>query len=130
MRFIGRLRPKVSERRVPTTTRRVCIAGILMLLAGCRSGHRNDGLLDRLSSVNQLQATTLGPNHLAAEGMATILAGCEKESFENARSGLIVSQTGLHEDVFALRSGTSYASIALSLDDALKLENVPRKHMK
>jgi len=32
--------------------------------------------------------------------------------------------------VFALRSGTSYASIALGLSDALKLEDVLRKHMK
>jgi hypothetical protein len=118
----------VSEPRAPTTARGVCIAAILTLLAGCRSGHRSDDLRGHLSSMTQ--TNTLGPNHLAAEGMATILAACEKQSFENARDGLVVSQTGLHEDVFALRSRTSYASFAFSLDDALKLEDVLRKRLK
>ena len=126
--FVGGLRPKVSEpgqgRRVTTIWCGVSIAGILMLTVGCRSSHRDD-----LSSMKQPKTTRLGPNHLAAEGVATILAACEKQSFENAR-GLIVSQTGLHEDVFALRNRTSYASSAFSLDDALRLEDVLRKQLK
>jgi hypothetical protein len=78
----------------------------------------------------QPNGSNLGPNHLAAEGLATITAGCEKQSFDNARNGLIVSQTGLHEDVFALRNRGSYASIAFSLDDALKLEDLLRNELK
>jgi hypothetical protein len=123
----------VSERRegrrAPTTVSEVCITAVLMLLAGCRSGHRDDRFLEHLSTTTQ-PTTTLGPNHLAAEGMATVLAGCEKQSFENARNGMIASQTGLHEDVFALRTRTSYASFAFGLDDALKLEDVLRKELK
>lgn len=105
------------------------IAGIL-LMSGCHSGHRSSSLLDGLSSTAQPNASNLGPNHLAAEGLATITAGCEKQSFENARKGLIVSQTGLHEDVFALRNRRSYAFIAFSLDDGLKLEEVLRNELK
>ena len=41
-----------------------------------------------------------------------------------------MSQTGLHEDVFALRDRRSYASIAFNLDDALKLEEVLRNQLK
>jgi hypothetical protein len=100
-----------------------------MLTAGCRSGQRRDGFPEHLSSAIQ-STTALGPNHLAAVGVATIVAGCEKRSFENARTGLIVSHTGLHEDVFALRNPTSYSSIAFSLDDALKLEEVLRNQLK
>jgi hypothetical protein len=109
--------------------RGVGVAGILMLIAGCHSGHRSD-VLGSLASVTRAKSTTLGPNHLAAAGLATISTACEEQSFENARSGLIASETGLHEEVFSLRSRGTYASLAFSLDDALKLEEVLQKYLK
>jgi hypothetical protein len=59
---------------------------------------------------------------IAAEGSAAIVTECATQSFENASKGLIVSETGLHEDVFALRDRASYAVTAFGLDDALRLE--------
>jgi hypothetical protein len=118
-----------ESQRVGAILRAGSIAGIL-LMAGCHSGERRSSLLEGLTSAAQTKASNLGPNHLAAEGLATITAACEKQTFENARSGLIVSQTGLHEDVFALRDRRSYASIAFSMDDALKLEEVLRNQLK
>jgi hypothetical protein len=133
-RWMEPVEANVSERRqgrsVATIRRGVSVAAILMLLVGCRSRHRSDDLMGNSSSANQPKTTALGPNHLAAEGMATITAACEKQSFENARSSLIASQTGLHEDVFALRSRTSSASFAFSLDDALRLEDLLRKDLQ
>jgi hypothetical protein len=120
----------MQGRRTAAVWRGAHLAGMLILIAGCRSGHRSDVLLEGLSSLTQPKITALGPNHLAAEGSATITATCEKQSFETARNGLIVSQTELHEDVFALRSRTSYASIAFGLDDALRLEDVLGKELK
>jgi hypothetical protein len=117
-----------ESRRVDAILRIGSIAGIL-LMAGCHSGERSSSLPEGLTSAAQTKASNLGPNHLAAEGLATITAACEKQSFENARKGLIVSQTGLHEDVFAMRSRT-YSSVAFSLDDALKLEDVMRTELK
>lgn len=111
-----------------TIGRGVLLAGMVILIAGCHSGHRSDVLND-LSRLTQPKTATLGPIHLAAEGSEAITETCGKQSFENARNGLIVSQTGLHEDVFALRSRTSYASIAFGLDDALRLEDVLRKEL-
>jgi hypothetical protein len=126
------MRRKVGEwaesRRVGAIVRAGSIAGIL-LMAGCHSGNRSNSLLEGLTSTAQPQAFNLGPNHLAAAGLATITAACEKQSFESVRSGLIVSQTGLHEDVFAMRSRTYNAFIAFGLDDALKLEDVLRKEL-
>jgi hypothetical protein len=119
----------MQGRRWAAIWRGVLFAGIPILIAGCHSGRQNGVVLASLASVSQPKTTSSGPNHLAAEGSATITATCGKQSFENAR-GLIVSQTGLHEDVFALRSGTSYASIAFGLDDALLLEDVLRKELK
>ncbi|WP_353069070.1 hypothetical protein RBB75_19655 [Tunturibacter empetritectus] len=107
--------------------RGLLLAGMVVLIEGCHSGHQSDALLNALTS--QAQAKTLGPNHLAAEGAAAIVETCGKQSFENARNGLIVSQTGLHEDIFGMRSRTSYVSIAFSLDDALRLEDVLRKKL-
>jgi len=117
-------------RRAAAIWRGVSAAGILVLIAGCHSGHRSDVLAGGLSGLTQPKANALGPNHLAAEGLATISSACEMQSFESARSGLIVSETGLHEDVFTLRSRASYASLAFSLDDALKLEEVLQKSLK
>ncbi|NYF90004.1 hypothetical protein RBB79_10560 [Tunturiibacter empetritectus] len=107
--------------------RGLLLAGMVVLIEGCHSGPQSDALLNALTS--QAQAKTLGPNHLAAEGAAAIVETCGKQSFENARNGLIVSQTGLHEDIFGMRSRTSYVSIAFSLDDALRLEDVLRKKL-
>ena len=127
------LKRKVSERaerrRVGAIVRAGSVAGILLMMAGCHSDERSNSLLERLSSTALPKATSLGPNHLAADGLASIMSACEKQSFENARTGLIVSQTGLHEDVFAMRSRT-YSSVAFSLDDALKLEDVLRNELK
>jgi len=127
------LRQKVSERadsrRVDVILRAASVAGILLLMAGCHSNDRSSSLLEHLSNTAPPKASSLGPNHLAAEGLASITSACEKQSFENARTGIIVSQTGLHEDVFAMRSRT-YSSVAFSLDDALKLEDVLRNELK
>jgi hypothetical protein len=129
-----RLRPQVSERRqaggLTAVWCGVSVAGILMLTVGCHSARRSDDLSGSPLSRDQVPITSLGPNHLAAEGLATIAAGCQTQSFEAARDNLIVSRTGLHEDVFALRSRTSSASFAFSLDDALKLEDVLRKQLQ
>jgi hypothetical protein len=120
----------MQGRRVAARWGGVLLAGIPVLIAGCHSGHQSGVVLAGLASVTQPKTTSLGPNHLVAEGTATIRATCGQQSFENARNGLIVSQTGLHEDVFALRSGTSYASIVFNLDDALLLEDVLRNELK
>jgi hypothetical protein len=120
---------RAESRRVDEILRVGSVAGILLLMAGCHSDGRSNSLLERLSSAAPPKASNLGPNHLAAEGLASITSACEKQSFENARTGLIVSQTGLHEDVFAMRSRT-YSSVAFSLDDALKLEDVLRNELK
>jgi hypothetical protein len=61
------------------------------------------------------------PGELAEKGRLEITAECEKQSYENARKGLIVSETGLHEDVFALRDRVSYGEIAYTLDEGLRL---------
>ena len=117
-----------GRRRTAAIWRGLLLAGKVILIAGCHSGHRSD-VLNSLSSLTQPKTVAREPNHFTAEGSAAITATCGKQSFENARKGLIASQTGLHEDVFALRSRTSYASLAFSLDDALRLEDVLRKEL-
>jgi hypothetical protein len=102
---------------------------MVILIAGCHSGHQSDSFLKGFSSLAQAKTVTLGPNHLAAVGATAITETCGKQSFENARNGLIVSQTGLHEDIFGMRSRTSYTLIAFSLNDALRLEDVLRKEL-
>jgi hypothetical protein len=70
------------------------------------------------------------PGELAEKGKATIVAECEKQSYETARKGLIVSETGLHEDVFVLRERVSYTGVGYGLDEAQRLEDLLRAEAK
>jgi hypothetical protein len=104
-------------------SRGVAVAGVLILVAGCHGGRQNDGttLLGRISNAGHAR-TVAGPGELAEKGRAEIVTECEKQSYETARKGLIVSETRLHEDVFALRDRVSYAGLSYRLDEALRLE--------
>jgi hypothetical protein len=99
----------------------VSVAALLIFVAGCHNGRRSDGttLLGRLSNAGRAKAV---PGELAEKGRAAIVAECDKQSYETARKGLIVRETGLHEDVFALRDRVSYAGDGYGLDEALRLE--------
>jgi hypothetical protein len=105
-----------------TIRRGVTAAAVLIFVAGCRSEQQNDvaTLLGRISNAGRARVVT--PGELAAKGRAAILTECDKQSYETALKGLIVSETGLHEDVFALRDRLSYAGEGYSLDEALRLE--------
>lgn len=67
---------------------------------------------------------------LPEKGRAEITDECAKQSYETARKGLIVSETGLHEDVFTLRDRVSYGAVGYRLDDALRLEALLRVEAK
>jgi hypothetical protein len=60
---------------------------------------------------------------LADMGRAEIVEECGKQSYELVKKGLIVSETGLHEDVFMLRDRVTFGGIGYSLDEALRLES-------
>ena len=53
---------------------------------------------------------------------AAIAAACAKEPYANASNGLIVAETGLHEDVFDLRDRVSYQAVPFGLGEAQRLE--------
>jgi hypothetical protein len=103
-------------------SRGVTAAGVLILVAGCNGRRQSEGstLLGRIS--NGGRARVAAPGELAEKGRAEIVTECEKQSYETARKGLILSETGLHEDVFALRDRVSYAGLSYRLDEALRLE--------
>jgi hypothetical protein len=107
-------------------SRGLAAAGVLFLVAGCHDGRQSEGatLLERISHSGHAKIAM--PGKLAEKGRAEIVTECEKQSYETARKGLIVSQTGLHEDVFALRDRVSYAGIGYGLDEALRLETLLR----
>jgi hypothetical protein len=70
------------------------------------------------------------PGELAGKGKAAIVTECEKQSYDTARKGLIVSEIGLHEDVFVLRDRISYAAVGYGLDEAQRLEELLRAEAK
>jgi hypothetical protein len=108
------------------TGRGACIAGILILASfsccGCRNKEQSGSstLLERISRARHPNEAPK-PGVLAEKGRGEIVTACATQSYENARKGLIVSETGLHEDVFALRDSLSYSEIAYTLDEGLRL---------
>jgi hypothetical protein len=107
------------------------LMGLLILVAGCHAGQQSGdaSLLERISRVGHSRVAPK-PGELAEKGKATIVAECEKQSYEIARKGLIVSETRLHEDVFALRDRVSYAGVGYGLDEAQRLEDLLRAEAK
>jgi hypothetical protein len=101
----------------------------LLLLSGCNAkesaGRR--GLYDRIARHGHLKSPPPEPGKMAAAGRDAITAECALESYANARKGLIVAETGLHEDVFALRDRVSFAANAYGMDEALRLEALLRE---
>jgi hypothetical protein len=104
---------------------RLSLVGLSILVAGCHAGQQSGDatLLERISRVGHSKVAPK-PAELAEKGKATIVAECEKQSYETARKGLIVSETGLHEDVFVLRDRVSYAGVGYGLDEAQRLEDL------
>jgi hypothetical protein len=98
---------------------------ILLLICGCRARQSGDAtILERIESVGRSKIEAPKPGELAEKGRAAITEECAKQTYGNASKGLIVSETGLHEDVFALRDRISYGATGYGLDEALRLESL------
>ena len=108
--------------------RGLSVVGILILVGGCHGGqHGGDAtLLERISRVGRSKIATPKPGELAEKGKAAIVTECEKQSYETALKGLVISEIGLHEDVFVLRDRISYAGVGYGLDEAQRLEELLR----
>ena len=106
--------------------RGACVLGMMILVAGCRARQatKEATLLERISGAGSSGVRAPGPGELAEDGDAAITEQCGKQSYKTASQGLIVSETGLHEDVFALRNRVSYGEMAYGLDEALRLESL------
>jgi hypothetical protein len=83
-------------------------------------------VLERISRAAHSKVAAPKPGELAEIGKAAIVTECEKQSYLTARKGLIVSETGMHEDVFVLRDRVSYAGVGYGLDEAQRLEELLR----
>jgi hypothetical protein len=105
--------------------------GLSILVAGCHGGQQSGDatLLERISRVGHSREAPK-PGELAEKGKAAIVTECEKQSYETTSKGLIVSETGLHEDVFVLRDRVSYVGVGYGLDEAQRLEDLLRVEAK
>jgi hypothetical protein len=101
------------------------LMGTLFLVGGCHARSGDATLLERIERIGHTKIE-LQPGVLAEKGRAEITDECAKQSYETARKGMIVSETALHEDVFAMRDRVSYGEDAYGLDEALRLESLLR----
>jgi hypothetical protein len=107
---------------------RVALAASMMglvVLAGCHAKGRgaapSELMAQTQTDVAEMSAKKVGG------AAAAITAACAKEPYENARIGLIVAETGLHEDVFDLRDRVSYKAVPFGLGVAQRLEALLQK---
>jgi hypothetical protein len=105
---------------------------VLMLLTGCHGRNRagESNVQDRVGQDGAFVTASTASGRVAALGRNTIATECEHESYANASKGLIVEETGLHEDVFSLRDRDSLTATAYNLDEALRLEDLLRAAAK
>jgi hypothetical protein len=100
---------------------------LVLLISGCHPREKSDRtLLARLSRVGHLKGEQPKPGVLAERGRGDITDECAKQSYETASKGLIVSEIGLHEDVFMLRDRVTYGAIGYNLDETLRLVSMLR----
>jgi hypothetical protein len=112
--------------------RGMSVMGVLLLVAGCRGNQQSEGtaLIKQISREMHSKAERPKPGELAEKGRAAITEECAKQSYTTASKGLIASETGYHEDVFALRDRISYGEIAYGLDEAQRLEELLETEVK
>jgi hypothetical protein len=108
------------------------IMGLMVVVVGCHGGERNgDGsFLNRIKKMGRPTNAAPKPGELAERGRAEITQECGKQSYETAKKGLLVSEIGMHEDVFVLRDRVTYAGIGYGLDEALRLESALEAEVK
>jgi hypothetical protein len=114
-----------EERRLQNArVQRIVLVVGLMLLAGCHARNRSSESTanDRIARDARFNTTSLVPGRKAELGRDSITTECEHESYANASKGLIVKDTGLHQDVFSLRDRASLAANAYNLNETLDLE--------
>ena len=124
-----RLSEREAKRESTRLGRGALWLGLFVMLAGCHAKGKSSGS-NAFDGLARRGLAVSSPGKLAAVGKDAITRGCEHESYANASEGLIASESGLHEDVFALRDRDSLAVSAYSLKDALRLEDLLRAAAK
>jgi len=100
------------------------VMGLMVVVVGCHGRQRDESFLNRIGRMGRSTNAAPKPGELAEQGRAAITEECGKQSYETAKKGLLVSEIGLHEDVFVLRDRVTYAGIGYGLDEALRLESL------
>jgi hypothetical protein len=117
----------LSERRLDCG-----MAGVLLIaISGCHGGRRveDSKLYERLSHFGRSHGASRMDEQTKA-GAASVVTGCAEAPFAHVQKGLIVGETGLHEDVFEMRDRVSFATVAYGLDDTLQLEEMLQAEAK
>lgn len=104
------------------------IVGLLGMAVGCHAKMpgTNIGFAEPMAQRGQFDSAEASAKKVADAGEA-IAGACAKEPYANAHEGLVVTETGLHEDVFELRDRVSYKSLAYGQWEAQRLEALLRK---
>ena len=110
--------------RIGNATGAALVAASLML-AGCHTKKLTSDLSGLNAQVKQADLAGASARKVGGAG-AAIVSACRTESYDNAGKGLIVSETGLDEDVLDLRDRTSYKGVPFDLEQTERLEALLR----
>ena len=107
---------------------RLLVTGLsLLVLSGCHGRTRVEerSLYARLSHLGRRNSGSR-TDELAKRGAAAVVTQCGEASYSNVRKGLIVGETGLHEDVFEMRDRVSLKAVSYGMDETLEMEEMLR----
>lgn len=104
------------------------IVGLMLSVSGCRARKPDGTLSEAAIQAGRVDTPAASAKKVAGAGIA-IVSDCAKEPFANARSGIVVAETGLNEDVFDLRDRTTYRAVPFGLNEALRLQDLLLKEI-
>lgn len=113
-------------------TQKIGIAILLLSLSGLIAGCHGKklasdlGLSRQSTQANAADLADASAKKVGGAGVA-IVSTCKIETYANASKGLVVSETGLSEDVLDLRDRTSYKGVPFDLKETERLEALLRK---
>lgn len=121
----------MHEERLGRGTKRtevaiVLVMGLLIPIGGCHASAPDRGSSEPAMQAGRVDTAQASTKKIATAGVA-IVSACAKVPFANAGKGLIVAETGLHEDVFDLRDRASYQAVPFGLYEAQRLETLLQK---
>lgn len=102
------------------------LAAICLAATGCRSHRPEIQLSDAAIEAGHVDTPQASAQKIAGAGVS-IISACATQPYDNASTGLIVDEPGLHEDVLDLRDRKTLRAVPFGLGETERLTSLLEK---